>query len=38
MRVDAYPQTPSGKIQKFRLAEMFGAGELVANMDEATGG
>jgi len=33
--LDAFPLTPSGKIQKFRLVEMYEAGELTPNM---TGG
>ena len=32
VRVDSYPLTPSGKIQKYRLAEMFQKGELKPNM------
>ena len=32
--LDAYPLTPSGKIQKFRLVEMFKKGELKPNMAE----
>jgi fatty-acyl-CoA synthase len=31
-RVDAYPLTPSGKIQKFRLAELYAAGDLRDNL------
>ncbi len=30
--LDAYPLTPSGKIQKFRLVEMYQAGDLQPNM------
>ena len=30
--VESYPLTASGKIQKYRLAEMFSAGELTENM------
>ena len=32
--LDAYPLTPSGKIQKFRLVEMYNDGELTPNMAE----
>ena len=32
--LDAYPLTPSGKIQKFRLIEMYQQGELKPNMAE----
>lgn len=33
IKVDSYPQTPSGKIQKYRLVEDFKEGRLRANMD-----
>lgn len=33
IKVDTFPLTASGKIQKFKLADMFKAGELTANLD-----
>ena len=32
-QLDSFPLTASGKIQKFKLAELFAAGELTPNMD-----
>jgi len=32
IELDAYPMTPSGKIQKYRLVEMFESGDLKPNM------
>ena len=37
VQVDGYPLTPSGKIQKFRLVEMFQQGQLEPNMDDGAG-